>query len=94
MFGTTVKDFTIAQRFVYVYLPVLIFVAYGLCWTWIDQNAKRLEPFYSLAESKHTPAHLSVNLDYTSTYIFLVPFKAVKLRYVCRPLIPLTCWEC
>lgn len=82
LFALTVKDFTISQRFIYLYLPVLVFVAHGLCWTWIDQNAKRLEPFHSLAETKRAAAHVSVNLDYNSTFMFMVPIKAAKFRCV------------
>lgn len=79
LLAPTINDFTAIQTFVYLYLPVVCILVYGMVWTWIDLTAKRLEPYYAMAKPGGAEAQTSLMLDYTSDFILLVPFKAAKL---------------
>lgn len=80
LFAATVKNFSSGQSFVYIYLPVVITVLYGLVWTWIDLDARRLEPYYAMAESRGATAEKSLFLDYTSVFVAYIPIKAAILK--------------
>lgn len=80
LFARSADDFTAAQTFVYLYLPVVLALIYGLVWTWIDLNARRLEPYFAMSHRKGASAEASIFLDYTSTFIAFVPFKAARLK--------------
>lgn len=80
LFADTVNDLSTSQVFLYLYLPVVITVVYGLVWAWIDLNARRLEPYYAMARASGAKASASILLDYTSDFIAFVPLKAARHR--------------
>lgn len=64
--------------FLYLYLPTMIAVCLSLIWSWIDLDAKRLEPFFQLSKSHGAAINNSLTLDCPFEYIALVPFKALR----------------
>lgn len=62
------------------YLPTLIFVGYGVLWSIMDFDIKRLEPYYQLSRPVGSPAAASLNLDHLTAWSYFVPFTAGKLQ--------------
>jgi hypothetical protein len=66
--------------FAWHYLPTLIFVAYGVLWSIMDFDIKRLEPYYQLSRPTGSTAAASLNLDHLTAWSYFIPFTAMKLR--------------
>ena len=66
--------------FAWKYLPTLIFVVYGVLWSIMDFDIKRLEPYYQLSQPNGSPAAASLNLDHLTAWSYFVPFTAMKLQ--------------
>lgn len=66
--------------FAWHYLPTLIFVAYGVLWSIMDFDIKRLEPYYQLSQPMGSTAAASLNLDHLTAWSYFIPFTAMKLR--------------
>src|ERR1700722_12304815 len=66
--------------FVWHYLPTFIFVAYGVLWSIMDFDIKRLEPYYQLSQPSGSTAAASLNLDHLTAWSYFIPFTAMKLR--------------
>ncbi len=62
------------------YLPTLIFVGYGVLWSIMDFDIKRLEPYYQLSKRTGSTAAESLNLDHLTAWSYFIPFTAVKLK--------------
>lgn len=62
------------------YMPTLIFVVYGVLWSIMDFDIKRLEPYYQLSQPSGSTAAASLNLDHLTAWSYFVPFTAIKLR--------------
>jgi hypothetical protein len=69
-------------NFLFQYFPIMIVVLYGLLWSWIDLDIKRLEPWFQLANSRGSRAEASLLLHYPVEFLPFVPFRAWKRRYV------------
>lgn len=80
LFASTVRDFSLWQTFVHLYLPVVITILYGLGWTWIDLSVKRLESYFALSQPQGSTADSSILLDYTWAFIAWAPIKAIQRR--------------
>jgi hypothetical protein len=65
--------------FAWHYLPTLIFVAYGVLWSIMDFDIKRLEPYYQLSQPTGSTAAASLNLDHLTAWSYFIPFTAMKL---------------
>ncbi|KAK2739247.1 hypothetical protein FQN55_009527 [Onygenales sp. PD_40] len=74
-------EVSLAYFFCWKYLPTMIFVAYGVLWQITDYETKRLEPYYQLSQPAGSIASKSLNLDYLSAWIFLVPVKSLRYRH-------------
>ena len=84
IYFTSGASFTAFQTFTFRYLPTILIVLYGLCWSWVDLDVKRLEPWYQLGRPTGCTAGESILLDYPADFLPLIPFKAAKQRYVRR----------
>lgn len=80
LFASMSGEFSFSDNFLYRYLPTITIVLYGLAWSWIDLDVKRLEPWFQLAQEGGTSAERSLLLQYPVDFMPLVPFKAAKLR--------------
>lgn len=65
---------------VWHYMPTFIFVVYGILWSIMDFDIKRLEPYYQLSQPTGSTAAASLNLDHLTAWSYFVPFTALKLR--------------
>lgn len=66
--------------FAWKYMPTFIFVFYGVLWSIMDFDIKRLEPYYQLSQPTGSPAAASLNLDHLRAWSYAVPFTAIKLK--------------
>ncbi len=64
--------------FINLYLPTILAVTLGMLWTWIDLDARRLEPFFRLSDPRGATAEESLDLDYPFDYISFASFKALR----------------
>lgn len=58
--------------------PTLSAVVYGVLWQFTDFEVRRLEAFYQLSKQGGALAAESLNVDYTTSFNFLRPFRALK----------------
>ena len=66
--------------FAWHYLPTFIFVLYGVLWSIMDFDIKRLEPYYQLSQPTGSTAAASLNLDHLTAWSYFVPITSMKLR--------------
>src|SRR5271154_501130 len=81
-FASTTDGFSFTENFLYRYFPTIIIVLYGMAFSWIDLDIKRLEPWFQLARNGGAEAEKSVLLQYPVDFLPFVPFKAAKLWLV------------
>lgn len=81
-FASSLDGFSPLETFLYRYLPTVITVLYGMAWSWIDLDVKRLEPWFQLAQTGGAIAEKSLLLHYPVDFLPLVPLKAAKRRSV------------
>ncbi|KAF2661167.1 hypothetical protein K491DRAFT_587874 [Lophiostoma macrostomum CBS 122681] len=74
------SDLSVPEYFTWKYVPVLVFVMYGILWQITDFEVKRLEPFYQLSKKSGSTAAESLNMDYLTFMSWLVPFRALAHR--------------
>ncbi|KAL9106897.1 MAG: hypothetical protein Q9227_008145 [Pyrenula ochraceoflavens] len=75
-----VEDVSLINFFAWKYMPTLVFVTYGVFWSIMDYEIKRLEPYYQLSKRNGNVASQSLNLDHLTLWSYLVPFKAATFR--------------
>ncbi|KAK7414718.1 hypothetical protein QQX98_006486 [Neonectria punicea] len=64
----------------YLYVPNIIAVLYSIIWSWIDLDAKRMQPWFELSKPEGAKAEDSIFLDYQYDFVASVPFKAAKKK--------------
>lgn len=78
LFAADINDLPVSKSFSYLYLPTIIAVLYSFLWTWIDLDAKRLEPYYQLSKDSGASGKDSLLLQYPFEFVATVPLKAIK----------------
>ena len=81
-FATGPDRFSDSQVFTFRYLPTIIIVLFGMSWSWIDLDVKRIEPWLQLSQCNGALAQDSMLLRYPVDFLPFVPFRAAKRRYV------------
>lgn len=64
------------------WVPTVVGVAFGMIWAYADQNFKRMEPYFRMAQNGGATAYDSVTLKYPYLFAPFVPWVAGKRRYV------------
>jgi hypothetical protein len=75
-------DIPTIVTFSYLFFPTTVAVIYSLCWSWIDLDVKRMQPWLELSRPGGAMAGDSLFLDYAYDFVAFVPFKAAKRRYI------------
>jgi len=73
-------DLSSAATFSYLYLPTIVSVLYGMSWSWVDLDAKRLEPYFQMSKVGGALAHDSLDLCYPFDFVGWAPIKAIRRR--------------
>ncbi|KAF1954142.1 hypothetical protein CC80DRAFT_128575 [Byssothecium circinans] len=76
IFAADINALPLSRTFVYQYFPTIIAVFYSIFWSWIDLEAKRVEPWFRLSRKEGSKGKDSLLLAYPFDFVPLVPFKA------------------
>lgn len=64
--------------FAYLYLPTILAVFYSMIWSWVDLDAKRLEPYFQMSKLEGASARDSVLLHYPFEFVAFAPIRALR----------------
>ncbi|KAH7361976.1 hypothetical protein B0T11DRAFT_351863 [Plectosphaerella cucumerina] len=67
--------------FSYLFLPTIVAVIYSLFWSWVDLDAKRIQPWYELSRPEGADADDSILLSYPYDFVGSVPLTAFRKRH-------------
>jgi hypothetical protein len=79
-FAKNDDSFPASISFAYLYLPTVIAVCYSMVWSWVDLDAKRLEPWFQLSQEQGASAEDSLLLQYPFEFLAFVPLKAARRK--------------
>ncbi|KAL9638011.1 MAG: hypothetical protein Q9204_001648 [Flavoplaca sp. TL-2023a] len=77
----TEGQFSPAVTFAYFYLPTILAVLYSILWSWVDLDAKRLEPYFQLSKPEGADQKNSLALEYPFGFVAYAPLKALRRRH-------------
>ncbi|KAK5651361.1 hypothetical protein OQA88_12594 [Cercophora sp. LCS_1] len=63
------------------YLPIALATILAILWESLDLTVRRLEPFHQLSLPEGGDVDNSLCLEYTGTFSFTVPFRALRYRH-------------
>ncbi|KAI0134729.1 hypothetical protein BJ170DRAFT_591688 [Xylariales sp. AK1849] len=63
------------------FLPTIVTVTFGVLWSITDVEVKRLEAFYQMSKEGGALAAESINVDYTTLFIFMRPIRAFQRKH-------------
>ena len=72
--------FSSSVSFLFLYLPTVIAVMFSLLWSWIDLDAKRLEPYFQMSKKDGALSEDSVKLHYPFEFVAFAPIRAIRRR--------------
>ncbi|KAL8767568.1 MAG: hypothetical protein Q9209_005985 [Squamulea sp. 1 TL-2023] len=75
------QDFPLSTVFAYSYLPTLLAVLFGMFWSWVDLDTKRLEPYFQMSKPEGASSSDSLLLSYPFEFIAFAPIRAFKRRH-------------
>jgi hypothetical protein len=78
IFATDINELSLGLTFSYRYLPTLIAVTFSIIVLWIDNDARRYEPYRLMLRPGGAPARDSVLLHYPYNFMPFVPFKSFR----------------
>lgn len=79
-FTNTGMSFSTSITFPFLYLPTVIAVMFSLLWSWVDLDAKRLEPYFQMSKNDGALSEDSVKLHYPFEFVAFVPIRAIRRR--------------
>lgn len=79
------EDFPTYVSFSYRFLPTILAVFYSLFWSWVDLDAKRMQPWFELSKPGGATAENSIFLSYPYDFVAFVPATALRRRLVGQP---------
>jgi hypothetical protein len=72
--------------FTYLYFPTVIAVCYSILWSWVELDAKRLEPWFQLSQESGASADNSLLLHYNFDFLAVVPIRSAQRKYASKVL--------
>lgn len=81
LFASKIKDLPLKRSFLYLYFPTILSVLYGLVWSWIDLDAKRMEPYRQLSKLRGATAEDSLLLHYPVDFLATVPLSSLRRKH-------------
>ncbi|KAK5993470.1 hypothetical protein PT974_06901 [Cladobotryum mycophilum] len=77
----TQKDIPTYAMVGYLYGPNIVAVLYSTIWSWVDLDAKRMQPWFELSKPSGATAVDSIFLTYPYDFVATVPINAAKKRH-------------
>ncbi len=84
IFSPDVNKLPLRRSFVYLYLPTIVAVVFDIFIIWIDNDAKRYEPYRQMSKAGGVLSKDSLLLHYPFDFISFVPFM-VSISYLLFP---------
>jgi hypothetical protein len=78
IFATNINDLPLGRSFSYRYLPTVVAVIFSIFILWIDNDARRYEPYRLMLRPAGALAKESILLHYPFNFMPLVPFKSFR----------------
>ena len=69
---------TLRQYILVAFVPLIIAVLYTLPWRILDSTFREMEPFYQLNQPGGALGKHTLCLDYTTSWLITVPFRAIS----------------
>ncbi|KAI9868228.1 MAG: hypothetical protein M1813_006973 [Trichoglossum hirsutum] len=66
------------STFLWLYFPTIFAVLYAIFWQLVNDEVKRIEPFYQVSRAAGAPAASTIFAGYFSVPPFLVPLQALR----------------
>jgi hypothetical protein len=82
LFAPNINNLPLSRTFAYRYLLTVIAVIFSIYVVWIDNDARRYEPYRQMSKPGGALAKNSILLHYPFDFLPLVPFKSLKRRQV------------
>jgi hypothetical protein len=82
IFAANLNDLPLRRSFSYRYLPTIVAVTFSMFILWIDNDARRYEPYRQMLRPAGALAKDSILLHYPFDFMPLVPFKSFRRRQV------------
>lgn len=76
LFAPSIHDLPLRRTFVYQYMPTVIAVIFSIFVVWIDNDAKRFEPYRQMAKLGGALGKDTILLHYPFDFMPFVPFAA------------------
>ena len=51
-----------------------------MLWSWVDLDAKRLEPYFQMSKEGGVPARDSLFLHYPFDFVAFAPYRAIRRK--------------
>ncbi|KAK6218244.1 hypothetical protein LQW54_002770 [Pestalotiopsis sp. IQ-011] len=67
--------------FVLKFLPTIVTVTFGVLWTMVDFEVRRLEAFYQMSKEGGALAAESINVDYLTLFNVMRPLRAIHRKH-------------
>jgi hypothetical protein len=80
MFAPDINKLPLQQSFLFLYLPTIIAVFFSIFIVWIDNDAKRYEPYRQMSNTNGALGRDSLLLHYPFVFMPIVPFVAFKKK--------------
>ncbi|KAF2133280.1 hypothetical protein P153DRAFT_331890 [Dothidotthia symphoricarpi CBS 119687] len=81
IFASNINDLPLRRSFAYLYMPTIIAVIFSIFIVWIDNDAKRFEPYRQMSKPDGAFGKDSLLLQYPFDFMPFVPFTAAKRRH-------------
>jgi hypothetical protein len=80
IFAEKINDLPLHRSFAFRYMPTIVAVIFSVYIVWIDNDAKRFEPYRQMCKSEGALGKDSLLLQYPFDFMPFVPFVAAKRR--------------
>lgn len=80
IFTPDVNKLPLQKSFIYLYFPTIVAVLFSIFIVWIDNDAKRYEPYRQMSKAGGALGKDSLLLYFPFDFIPFVPFVAAKRR--------------
>ncbi|PHH90666.1 hypothetical protein CDD83_2993 [Cordyceps sp. RAO-2017] len=76
-----VDDIPRSVAFAYRYVPNIVATVYGLAWSWVDLDVRRMQPWFELSKKNGASGRDTLFLDYPSQFLAFVPWTSSRRRH-------------
>ncbi|PHH65687.1 hypothetical protein CDD81_1773 [Ophiocordyceps australis] len=79
--STSIRDIPRVAMMTQKYVPIVLATLYSMVWTWVDQDVKRMQPWFELSKPQGARGEDSLFLSYPHDFFLIVLYKAARKRH-------------